>query len=129
MKGTALDGRRRRVRSAFIVFIILGLSLLPLRASCHLGWADAAPATSQQLSEHAGGHGQGNPDPCCASIGDSALINAIVPALSAGSSMSPVLMLPVVTLIASGFVVQPLRLAGAPPPSRSYYARSARVLR
>lgn len=109
----------------FVVLAILALSLVPLRAFCDLGWANAA----QTMSGHPTGHGEGHSDLCCASIANSALVNSVAPDLSGGPSAAPVIALLVSALLLSGFLVQPSRLAGAPLPSRSYYARSARILR
>jgi hypothetical protein len=125
IKRTALDRRRRSARVALAVFAVLALSLLPLRAWCDLEAANAAQTTG----EHQAGGGDGKSDPCCASIEDIALVDSIVPALPAGSGTAPFVALLVSSFILSGFVVHRPRLAGAPPPSRSYYARSTRVLR
>jgi hypothetical protein len=125
MKATVLDRRQSSTRVAFIVLAILALSLVPLRAFCDLGWANAA----QTMSGHPTGHGEGHSDLCCASIANSALVNSVAPDLSGGPSAAPLVALLVSALLLSGFLVQPSRLAGAPLPSRSYYARSARILR
>jgi hypothetical protein len=125
MKATALDPRRRSVRVALAVLAILALSLLPLRALCELEAANAAQTTGEH---HAGG-GEGKSDLCCTSIEDIALVDSIVSALPSGSGAAPFVAFLVSSLILSGFVVQRPRPAGASPPSRSYYARSARVLR
>jgi hypothetical protein len=125
IKATGFDRRRRSARVAFAAFAILALSLLPLRAFCELEAADAAQTTGEH---HAGG-GDGKSGPCCASINDIALFDSIVPVLPAGSSAAPLIAFLVSSLILSGFVVQRPRAAGASPPSRSYYARSARILR
>jgi hypothetical protein len=123
--GAALDRRRRSARVAFAVLAILALSLLPLRAFCELEVANAAQTTGEH---HAGG-GEDKSDLCCASIDDAALVDSVVPALPAGSGAAPLIALFASSLILSGFVVQRPQPAGASPPSRSYYARSARVLR
>jgi hypothetical protein len=124
MKGIAIDRERASARVAFIVIASLALSLLPLRLACELAWGSAAHTTSG----HQPGH-EGTSDLCCTSIDDNVLVKSVVPDLSGGSSTPPLVMLLVSALILSGFVVQRLRLAGAPPPSRSYYARSSRILR
>jgi hypothetical protein len=124
MKGIAIDRERASARVAFIVIASLALSLLPLRLACELGRVSAAHTTSG----HQPGH-EGTSDLCCTSIDDNVLVKSVVPDLSGGSSTPPLVMLLVSALILSGFVVQRLRLAGAPPPSRSYYARSSRILR
>lgn len=124
-KGTGVDRLRRAARVAFVVLAVLALSLLPLRALCELELANAAQTTS----EHHTGHGDGKSDLCCTSMDDGALVDSTVPGLSGGPSGAPLVALLASAPILSGLAVQPLRLAGAPPPSRSYYARSARILR
>jgi Na+/H+ antiporter NhaC len=124
IKRTALDRRRRSARVALAVFAVLALSLLPLRAWCELGSENAAQTTG----EHQGLHGGGQSDPCCAGVSDDTLVTPTTPVISgASSAFLVVLVLP--ALILSGFMVPRLRLTGAPPPSRSYYVRSARILR
>lgn len=125
IKGIVPNPRRRSARVALAVLAILALSLSPLRALCDLEMANAAQTTG----EHQAGGGEGKSDLCCASIGDIALVDSIVPALPVGSGAAPFIALLVSSLILSGFVVERLRPAAAPPPSRSYYARSGRVLR
>jgi len=124
MKGILSDVRRGSARRAFFVLAILVLSLSPLRVLCDLGFAHSAQTTSAHT-----GHGDGNLDLCCTNIEDRALINSATPDLSTGKGVTPIVALLVSVLILSGFVVQPLRLASARPPSRSYYTRSARILR
>jgi len=124
MKGIAIDRRRTSARVAFIVIASLTLSLLPLRVACELGRVSAAHTTS----EHQPGHG-GTSDLCCTSIDDSVLVKSVVPDLSGGPGTVPLVMLLVSALVVYGFVLQRLPLAGAFPPSRSYYARSSRILR
>jgi hypothetical protein len=124
VKRTALDRRQRSARVAFVVLASLALSLLPLRVACELGWAKAA----QTASEHRTGH-EGTSDLCCTSIDDSVLVKSVVPDLSGGSGTVPLVMVLVSALVVYGFVLQRLTLAGAFPPSRSYYARSSRILR
>jgi hypothetical protein len=123
MRGTF--GRRDSVRVRVVFFTMLALLLLPLRASCHLGLSGAA----QAAAEHQVWHGEGQSDPCCTSINDSALINSAAPDLSAGAGVAPFVALVLSGLILRGLTGQPPRLASAPPPSRSYYARSSRILR
>ena len=118
-------GRRDSVRFLVVFFTMLALSLLPLRVSCHLGLSGAA----QVSAEHQVWHGQGESDPCCASVNDSALVNSAAPDLSVGAGVAPFVALFLSGLILPGVTGQPPRLAGAPPPSRSYYARSSRILR
>jgi len=124
MKGVAIDRRRTSARVSWIVIASLTLSLLPLRVACELGRVSAAHTTSGHQTGH-----EGTSDLCCTNIDDGALMNSVVPDLSGGPSAPPLVILLVSGLILSGFVVERLRLAGAPPPSRSYYARSARILR
>jgi hypothetical protein len=124
MQATLLSSRRRSGgRVALAVLAILALSLLPLRTLCELEVANAA----QTAGEHQ--TGGGDSDLCCASIGDTALLDSVVPALPAGSGAASIVALLASSLILAGFVVQRPRLAGVSPPARSYYARSARVLR
>jgi hypothetical protein len=117
--------RRRGVRVAVVFLTMLTLSLLPLRASCHPGLSGAA----QAAGEHQVWHGESQSDPCCASVNDSALVNSAVPDLSGGASAVPFVALLLSGLILPGLAGQPPRPAGAPPPPRSYYARSSRILR
>jgi len=116
--------RQRGVR-AVVFFTMLALLLLPLRASCHLDLSGAAPAAS----EHQVWHGGGEPDPCCASLSDNALANSAVPDLSGGAGTVLFVALLFSGLILPALTGRPPRLAAAPPPSRSYHARSARILR
>jgi hypothetical protein len=125
MKATVLDPRRRIARLALVVLAILTLSLVPLRAFCELGAANAAQTTG----EHHSGGGEGNSDLCCTSIDDSALVGSIMPALQAGPGVALFVALLVSSLVLFGFVAQRLRPAWSPPPPRSYHARSARILR
>jgi len=125
IRRTAPGGRRRSARVALAVLAVLALSLLPLRALCDLEAANAA----QPAGEHQAGGGEGKSDLCCASIEDIALVDSIAPALPAGSGAAPLVAVLVSSLILSGFAVQRPRAAGTSPPFRSYYARSARVLR
>ena len=125
IRGTALGLRRRNARLALAVLAILALSLLPLRVLCDLEGADAAQAVG---AHHAGG-GEEKSDLCCASIGDIALVDSIAPTSPARSGAAPFAAFLVSSLILSAFVAQRPRPAGTSPPSRSYYARSARVLR
>jgi hypothetical protein len=124
MKGTVLGPRQRVARVALIVLASLTLSLQPLRALCEIGRTNAAQTTSGHQTTH-----DGTSDLCCTSIDDSALVRSVAPDLSGGPSVAPLVVLLVPGLILSVFAEQPLQLASAPPPSRSYYARSSRILR
>lgn len=125
MKMSPFEPRVSSPQRAVIALAVLALLLLPLRGLCYLDVASAAHATGG----HHVWHGDGKPDPCCASVGDRALVNTAVPDLSGGPSTAPSVGLFLSVLILTHLVIQPLRLAGAPPPSRSYYARTARILR
>lgn len=125
MKATLLYRRQSSARVALVVVAMLALSLVPLRAFCDPGW----PNVAQTMSGHPTGHGQGHSDLCCLSIANSALVNSVAPDLSSGPSAAPIVAFLVSALLLSGFLVQPSRLEGAPLPSRSYHARSARILR
>lgn len=125
MKGVLSGVRREGAGRAFVVLVILALSLSPLRVLCDLGLAHA----TQTTSAHQTGHGEGDSDLCCTSIEDRALVNSATPDLSAGKGVAFVVAVLASVLILSGFLVRPLRFTGAPPPSRSYYVRSARLLR
>ncbi|MGB5079375.1 MAG: hypothetical protein WBO23_01380 [Burkholderiales bacterium] len=114
VKRTAIDRRQRGARVAFIVLASLTLSLLPLRALCEPGHQ----TTHQETS-----------DLCCTSIDDSALVKSVAPDLSGGPDTAPLFMVLVSALVLYGFALRRLRMAGAPPPSRSYYARSSRIQR
>ena len=120
-----VPGWRRSTRLSFVVLAILAVSLLPLRALCDLGLAHAAQTTST----HHSGDGDGEPAFCCTNIEDRALVDSVVPGLSGGPSATPFVALLASVLILSGIPGKPLRLVRAPPTSRSYYARSARILR
>lgn len=128
IKGTAVDWRRRTVRFAFAIFAALALSLMPLRALCELRIADAGQTIGEYGIGHPAGHGDERSDLCCASL-DSALVNSAAPDLSGGPSLVHFAVPRLSAPILFGSVVQGLPLAGAPPPSRSYYARSSRILR
>lgn len=119
------DVRQGRAGRAFVVLAILALSLPPLRLMCDLGFAHAA----QTASAHQAGHGNGDSDCCTASIEGRILIDSATPDLSAGKGATSAVVVLALVLVLSAFLVQAPRLAGAPPPSRSYYARSARILR
>ena len=116
---------RQGARVAVVFFTMLALLLLPLRASCH----PELPGAAQAAGMHQTWHGEGNSDFCCSSISDSALVDSGVPDLSGGAGVALF-----VALLPSGLTLRdwarrPSRPASAPPPSRSYYARSARILR
>ena len=128
MKGTVLEWRRKSARVAFVVFSGVALSLMPLRALCELRLANAAQTMGEHRTEHAAGHGEGKSGLCCASI-DSALVNSAVPDLSGGPSAAHFVVPLFAALTLSGSVVLRMPLAGPPPPSLSYYARSSRILR
>ena len=118
--------RRQGLRVGVVLCTMLALLLIPLRASCHLGLTGVVQAASEH---HQVWHGEGKPDPCCASVNDSALVDSAVPDFASG-----VISGPLIALLFSGLILQastdrPLRPVGAHPPSRSYYARSARILR
>jgi len=123
VKRAVFDRGQRSARVALIVLASLTLSLLPLRALCELVRADATQATG----EHQTGH-EGTSDLCCTSIDEGALVDSVAPDLSAGPT-APLVVLLFSGLILSRFAARPSQLAGAPPPSRSYYARSSRILR
>lgn len=126
MKAAAFERRHRRARFAFAVLAIFALSLFPLRAWCGPGSVSAA----QTVGAHPLGHGDGNADFCCAGVDDRVLINdSIAPGHSQASGGVSLVALIVPVLILSASAVQQPRPADAPPPSRSYYARSARILR
>jgi len=120
----ATPERQRGVRVAVVVFTMLALLLLPLRAACHLELPGAAPAAG----EHQMWHGDGDLDPCCANLSESARVNSAVPDLSGGAGTVLFVALLLTGLILPTLAGRP-RLAAAPPPSRSYHARSARILR
>lgn len=123
---------RGGVRTTLAVLATFALLLLPLRAACPLGLSNPAHAAGlhQHLpAAHQVGHGESQLKPCCANLYDGALVHSAVPDLSGGTGA--VLF---TALLLSGLVLpvsrgNPLRLAGASPPFRSFYARSARILR
>ena len=125
MQATTFGSRRTSGRVAFAVLAILALSLLPLRALCELGFAQAA----QTASAHPTEHGSGDSDPCCTSIDDATLVNSAMPDVSAGKGVTLVVAALASTPIVVGSLVRPFRIPGLPPPPQSYYVRSARILR
>lgn len=124
MKRT-IPRRRRSLRIALAIFAILTVSLLPLRALCDLGVIHAGQTTST----HHDGDGDGEPAFCCATLDDHALVDSVAPDLLRGATATPLFALLAAVLILSTLPSRSLPLLHAPPSSRSYYARSARVLR
>jgi hypothetical protein len=120
-----LKPQQRKGGRIVVVLAILGLSFLPFRVFCELAHAHAAQAASATHYEQ-GGEESG---PCCASVDDRALLESVTPDLSAGNGVALVVAALAPLLFVPGFPPGILRITGAPPPPRSYYARSARVLR
>jgi hypothetical protein len=120
--------RQRKSAIALVIFTGLALSLMPLRALCELRLANAAHVMGEHGTEHPTGHGEERSDLCCSSI-DGALVNSAAPDLSGGPGAAPFAVPLFPARVLFGSVVHRLPLAGAPPPSRSYYARSSRILR
>ena len=124
VKAVLFDGRRANARLALAVIAILVLWQGPLRVLCEVGLVHAA----QAMSVHHSGQGDRGSDLCCTSFDDRSFVNSATPEISAGGGVTLVVAV-LASMVLAGFHVHRLRLGGAPPPSRSYYARSTRILR
>lgn len=136
--GTHSAGTRRRVRGALLVaFAIVALSLQALRPICDVLLIGSGNAAGGLFSAHVAdapahsAHGLGGSDVCCSSIEEVAVPPslAVMPAPLMGGTP---LVLSATFLPLAGFGFLPfgaLRFAGAPPKTRRYHARSARILR
>jgi hypothetical protein len=120
------DSRPKRAGAGLVILATLALLVLPLRGLCHPGSIGAA----QAVSHHQVGYGDSGSVFCCTDINDRALVNSLAPDLSGGPSSTVLLVVLLAAPILFRSLVRAPRLAGAPPPPpRSYYARSARILR
>ncbi len=133
---------RRRVgksaRALFVVLALAALSVLALRPICDVlltasGNSEAAASAVHDVDGHAqAAHGSDRSPACCSSIGDGAVLKApdLSAAIGAGG-MQPVLFAALSFLLfgARFLPLGALRFAGAPPETRPYHARSARIQR
>ena len=133
---------RRRVgksaRALFVVLALAALSVLALRPICDVlvtgpGNARDAEFVAQDADGHThAAHGSDHSAACCSSIGDGAILKApdLSAAIGAGG-MQPVLFAALSFLLfgARFLPLGALRFAGAPPETRPYHARSARIQR
>jgi hypothetical protein len=118
------DGRKS-ARCALFALAVLALSLSPLRALCDVGFVHASHTAGAHQTEH----GDGGSALCCTIVDDRAAVNSATLDLSAGKGATFAFAALASVMIAVGFLFPPVRVAGAPPPPQSYYARSARILR
>jgi len=130
--------RQRRTRGAALAIVVAALVLLVLKPFCDLSFAAASNGQVASAAATAIGHGiAGHPDPaapepeaCCSSIADGTLIK---PAESVVSWM-PDVSLGAAFIVLAGLLPvagsrNAARLRFAAPPERSFYIRSARILR
>jgi hypothetical protein len=118
-------------------FAVLAALLLLLRPLCDVwaaGHVPAEAASGVHSSALADTHG-GNPhdgEPCCASLGDTVLANPgdAGPIAAAGDTQTAIAVAASVPARYVAAAISSLRKPpGVPPPSLSYYARSARIQR
>lgn len=130
--------RQRRTRGAALALVVAALALLVLKPFCDLAFAAAGNGEIAPVPAMAVVHGiAGHPGPaapeseaCCASIADGTLIK---PAESLISWMPDVSLGAAFIILAGLLPVAGSRNAArvrfAAPPERSFYIRSARILR
>lgn len=130
--------RLRTTRGAALALVVAALALLVLKPFCDLAFAAAGNGEIAPVAAKAIGHGlAGHPGPaapesgaCCASIADGTLIN---PAESLIPWMPDVSLGAAFIVLAGLLPVEGSRNAArvrlAAPPERSFYIRSARILR
>lgn len=125
---------KRRARHGFALLALLALSLVIARPICDAYSASGGTAQPVQVeaSDHSGhDHSRdGEPGPCCSSIDDASLLSSAVTVPAAAQPSAFV-------LVAAGSLqpwsaVADRRIAleppDRPPLSRSYQARTARLL-
>lgn len=130
--------RPRSVRGAALALVVAALVLLLLKPFCDLAFAAAGNAEIASAAITAIGHSSaGQPGPaapeyaaCCASIVDETLINSAESLLP----WIPDILFGAAFIVLAGLLpVAGLRNAArfrlAVPPERSFYLRSARILR
>jgi len=124
-------------RALFLVLALAALSMLALRPICDVlvagpGNARGAAFVAQDADGHThAAHGSDGSAACCTSIGGGAPLAPLVlgPA-TGGSGAQLAFFAAVFFLVGTGFLpFGALRFAGAPPKTRPYHARSARILR
>jgi len=131
-------GVRRRKRGAAVALVVVALALLVLKPFCDFAFGGAGSGAIAAVASKSGAYGMaGHPGPavpdstgCCATISDETLIK---PA-EYFAPPAPGLSLGVALIALAGFAPAagsrfPARHRPAAPPERSYYARSARILR
>lgn len=128
----------RRTGGAALAIVVAALALLVLKPFCDLAFAAAGNGEIASVAAMAIGHGiAGHPDPaapeseaCCASSADGTLINSAdllmpwMPDVSLGAAF-----IVLAGLLPVAGSRNAARLRFAAPPERSFYIRSARILR
>lgn len=128
----------RRTRGAALALVVAALALLVLKPFCDLAFAAAGNGEIAPVAAMAVGHGiAGHPDPaapeseaCCASIADGTLIKPAefliswMPDVSLGAAF-----IVLAGLLPVAGSRNAARVRFAAPPERSFYIRSARILR
>lgn len=137
MRLAAARSARRRARSVLLALAFISLAFVLLRPFCELTFGSDGPNGVVGIL-YAGGHastgrmdgGDSRSGTCCDSVKDGTLLTLVEPtALRAqGGSLA------VLAFVSAGLLLlaRPRNPAGKflpAPPERSYYARSARILR
>ena len=128
----------RRTRGAALALVVAALALLVLKPFCDLAFAAAGKGEIASVAAMAIGHGiAGHPGPaapesgaCCATIADGTLINpaeSLIPWMPDVPLGAAFIVLAGLLPVAGSRNAAKLRFAA--PPERSFYIRSARILR
>lgn len=128
----------RRTRGAALALVVAALALLVPNPFCDLAFAAAGNSEIASLAAAAAGHGiAGHAEPaapeseaCCASIADGTLINSaelLIPRMPDVSLGAAFIVLAGLLPVAGSRNAARVRFAA--PPERSFYIRSARILR
>ena len=135
--GARREFRTIRARKLVSALAVTALALVLLRPVCDAYAAHAAHERSQDahtarlhsIGLHAGEVGDTN-ERCCTRLADAALVvpSDLGPPVATGAEQ-PTLTAARISPIDSAHAVQMQIARGAIPPSHSYYARSARILR
>jgi len=128
----------RRMRGGALALVVAALALLALKPFCDLAFAAAGNGEVASAAITAIGHGSaGHPGPaapesvaCCASIVDETLINSAEPLLPWMPDVPPgAAFIVLAGLLPAAGSRYAARIRLSFPPERSFYLRSARILR
>ena len=126
------------MRGAAFALVVAALALLVLKPFCDLAFASSGDANSSTVVATAAGHAvAGHPGTeapeaatCCATVSDATLINSaksLVPRMPDVSLGAAFILLAGLVPVAGPRNAAKFGLAA--PPERSFYVRSARILR